>query len=118
MKRRKFISFSIAGAATCCLPMWQCGIAESADRPDFLHSLVGPAKLNEIGKAYVERHPEEADHENLVKLISGTFSKNPNTPLNVTIQNEFRNGNIVAVNGWILSLTEARQSALFYLNSR
>lgn len=117
MERRKFVFLTLAGTAAVSLPLSHCGGDNDTDFPDFLHSSIGKDKTNEIGKLYVERFPSEADRTKLKQLISETFNGQPGTPVNLRIQNEFRTGKIVIINGWILSLTEARQSALSYLNS-
>jgi hypothetical protein len=117
MKRRRFVILAMAGTAAVSLPLTQCGSDGNTDRPELLYTLIGKSKTLEIGKAYVERFPSESDRNKLTALISATLNEQPASPDNVRIQNEFRNGKVVIINGWILSLTEARQSALHYLNS-
>ena len=117
MQRRRFVLLTLAGTAALSLPLSHCGIGNETDRPEFLHSLIGKDKTLAIGKAYVDRFPAEADSKKLTELISAAVSDQPGSPVNLSIQNEFRNGKVLIINGWILSLTEARQSALFYLNS-
>lgn len=117
MERRKFVLLSLAGTAAISLPLSYCGKGNNTVLPEFLHSLIGKAKTKEIGKAYVERFPSEANSKKLTALISAALYEQPGSADNIRIQNEFRSRKIVIINGWILSLTEARQSALFYLNS-
>ena len=116
MKRRRFVLLGLAGTAAVSLPLSYCGTGNNTVGPDFLLSLLGKAKTKEIGKSYVERFPSEADSKKLTALISAALNEQPGSPVNLRIQNEFRGGKILIINGWILSLTEARQSALFYLN--
>lgn len=117
MKRRRFVFLSLAGTAAVSLPLSDCGTGNNTKGPEFLQSLIGKNKTKEIGKSYVERFPSEADSKKLTALISAALNEQPGSPANLSIQNEFRGGKIVIINGWVLSLTEARQSALFYLNS-
>ena len=117
MQRRRFVLLTLAGTAAVSLPLSHCGIGDETDRPEFLHSLIGKDKTIEIGKAYIDRFPAEADIKKLTELISAAANDQHGSPVNIRIQNEFRNGKVVIINGWILSHTEARQSALFYLNS-
>ena len=117
MKRRRFVLLAIAGTATVSFPLSQCGLGDHPDRPEFLYSSLGSAKTKEIGKDYIEQFPAEADRKKLIQLISQGLKEQPDSGINLVIQNEFRNGKVVIVNGWILSVTEARQSALFHLNS-
>ena len=117
MERRRFVILALAGTAVVSLPLSQCRSNTERDRPEHLYSLIGKSKTIEIGKAYVEQFPSERDRKKLTALISATFDEQPASPVNVSIENEFRNGKVVIINGWILSLTEARQTALSYLNS-
>ena len=116
MKRRKFISLSVAGTMAVSLPMSYCGNHNAQNQPAFLTSLLSVAQIKEIGKAYLQQVPGEADGKKLLALINA--NKPPSdSSLSVKIQDDFRNGNVVIVQGWIISVTEARQSALYYLNS-
>ena len=117
MERRRFVMLALAGSAAASLPLSQCGSGSDETRPALLYSLIGKSKTIQIGKAYIDRFPSEADPKKLTALISATLNEQPDSPVNVRIQNEFRNGNVVIINGWILSVTEARLSALYYLNS-
>jgi hypothetical protein len=117
MERRRFVMLALAGTAAASLPLSQCGSGYNSDRPDLLYQMVGSSKTIEIGKAYVDRFPSESDRHKLKALLSATLNEQPTSSVNVRIQNEFRNGKVVIIKGWILSITEARQSALYYLNS-
>ena len=117
MERRRFVILALAGTAVAGIPLSRCGSGTDANLPELLYQMIGRNKAIEIGKAYVGRFPSESRQDKLTQLISATLNEQPATPVNVRIQNEFRNGKIVIINGWILSLTEARQSALYYLNT-
>lgn len=108
---------ALAGTAAASLPLSRCGSDSDNNRPDLLYHMIGRNKTIEIGKAYVERFPSESDRHKLTALLSATLNEQPASPVNVRIQNEFRNSKVVIIKGWILSITEARQSALYYLNS-
>jgi hypothetical protein len=108
---------ALAGTTAVSLPLSHCSQRGDDSRPEFLYSLIGKSKTIEIGKAYVKRFPSESNPNKLTALISASLHEQHDTPADVRIQNEFRNGNIVVIDGWILSLTEARQSALYYLNT-
>lgn len=117
MERRRFLLLALSGTAVASLPLSQCGTEANRLNPELLNSLIGKSKTIAIGKGYVEQFPLERDRKKLTTLISATLDEQPASPVNVSIENEFRNGKVVIINGWILSLTEARQSALSYLNS-
>ena len=117
MKRRRFILLSVTGTVAAGIPLSHCGTGNHADQPDFLISTIGKARTKELGKVYLEQFPGEADRKKLLDFISGNLDKQSESAVNLTIQNEFRSGKIIIINGWILSVTEARQSALLFLNS-
>jgi hypothetical protein len=117
MERRRFVILALAGTAAVSFTFPQCASGSDDGRPQLLFPLIGKAKTIEIGKAYVERFPSESDPKKLTALISATLNEQPASAVKVSIQNEFSNGKVVIINGWILSLTEARQSALYYLNT-
>lgn len=117
MERRRFVILTLAGTAAISLPLSQCNTGSGYDRPDMLYSLIGRTKTLEIGKAYIRHVPSESNHHTLTALISAARNEPPASPGSIRIQNEFRNGKVVVINGWILSVTEARLSALYYLNS-
>lgn len=79
--------------------------------------------IEEIGKSYLKKHPEENTEEQLKKNILGSFDGNSLAKKETEgsidqffeqkILSEFKNGNQELVDGWVLSVTEARQCALF-----
>jgi hypothetical protein len=79
-----------------------------------------------LGRLYLDEKPREADVALLVRLIDAARGPAlpPVTPaadealradLGERIRNDFIYGNTVAVDGWLLSLTEARLCALVSL---
>jgi hypothetical protein len=79
-----------------------------------------------LGRLYLDGKPREADAALLVTLIGA--ARGPTLPaispttgealrasLEARIRNDFVYGNMVAVDGWLLSLTEARLCALVSL---
>jgi hypothetical protein len=81
-----------------------------------------PDSAARLGRFYLEVNPREADAALLVTLISPALP--PASPsadealradLEERIRNDFIYGNTVAVDGWLLSLTEARLCALVSL---
>jgi hypothetical protein len=84
-----------------------------------------PDSARAIGAAYLALHPEEANADDLVKLISDV----PEDPM-VTLHasdaelrtwvrrrqaHDFASGHIVKLDGWLLSATEGRLCALTVL---
>jgi hypothetical protein len=79
-----------------------------------------------LGRLYLDGKPREADTALLVTLIgaargpvlppaSPTTEEALRADLDERIRNDFIYGNMVAVDGWLLSLTEARLCALVSL---
>lgn len=69
-----------------------------------------PDTIRAVGESYRTIAPEERREDVLVKLLSEQPSA-----LEEKIKDDFRKGDMVLVDGWILSKTEARQCALFSL---
>jgi hypothetical protein len=82
----------------------------------------------EIGKAYQQQAKNENDEPALIKLLSTNEQGKPINEtmdsssiaaiLNQKIQQDFQQNRIVVANGWVLSVTEARQCALFSLTEK
>lgn len=108
MLRRRFILLSIVGTGAASLPLSQCGVGQNS-RPALLDAIVGKAGVKDIGKAYVQQFPAEAEEQKLKQFLQAGSDS--------AISEDFKAGKTVVVNGWILSVTEARQAALYYLNS-
>jgi hypothetical protein len=74
-----------------------------------------------IGRAYLDDHPDEREERALVRLLEerpgwrGVWHNSPRAVAKLarrTMQREYDTGQTVAVEGWILSRTEARLCAL------
>ena len=65
--------------------------------------MLGPERVRDIGEQYRRLVPDESDWMRL----SG--------PISALVRRDFETGRTVLVNGWVLSVTEARQCALFSL---
>ena len=85
-----------------------------------------PDSAARLGRLYLDERPREADATLLVTLIgaargpalpppSPTTDEALRADLEERIRNDFILGNTVAVDGWLLSLTEARLCALVSL---
>jgi hypothetical protein len=112
MKRRTFIY--LAGATALAVPFVRCHhysstLTRSLSQPDFLGHICDEATIRDIGAAYRVRTPDEAKEDKLVSLLLPQ-------QLDVAIHNDYTTGKVVTVKGWVLSLTEARQCALYSLS--
>lgn len=130
LDRRDFIRLSAIAAAIAILPgMAACRakapIPDGAASPDLLSHLTGKDALRKIGKAYLDGHPDEANADDLYDAImKGHPGKTPlsSTELKAYLENaiaaDFTNDRLVIASGWVVSVTEARQCALFTISDR
>lgn len=109
MKRRVFILSAVAGAGVLSASAYYFFSDADYDPaladPQALSFIWDAKTIKDIGNQYRAINPDEASQRALVKLLN-------TTPDDQTIANEFATGKTVVIDGWILSLTEARQCAL------
>src|SRR5579871_3646803 len=109
MKRSTFILSTVAGiGAVSASAYYFFGDVEfdpALAKPQSLALIWDEETINNIGSQYRAKFPSEKSERSLVKLLN-------ETPTEETITSDFKNGNIVIVDGWMLSTTEARQCAL------
>ncbi len=123
MKRRNFILLTSAGVAALAIPTLVYSLHENPIdpllfQPQSLANIWDTDTMNTIGLNYMLKVPKENRERILVKRLMGKSageSANLATTLEQQIQKDFITGNTVMVDGWILSVTEARQCALFSL---
>jgi len=128
MKRRSFIIGSflcLAGAGAFPFMQWVRSATKTnaLARPQFLSQLCDSNTIRSLGRAYLKLRPNEIKEEVLLKdLLPEGFRKDFPENKEVTIAEfqiekrikyDFDTGNIVVVQGWVLSVTEARQCAYF-----
>jgi hypothetical protein len=119
------LAAGIVGAAIGLRLYWPGG-SVTRDARRFAAILRHPDSAAWLGRFYLEVNPREADAALLVTLIGA--ARGPALPpaspsadealradLEERIRNDFIYGNTVAVDGWLLSLTEARLCALVSL---
>ena len=83
--------------------------------------MLGPDRVRLIGKHYLAAAPKENTAAALRSAISDSRNQSrvPLMPrsLDDQVREDFITGRTVLVDGWVLSVTEARQSALFALRT-
>jgi len=121
MKRRNFILIGTAGIAAAALPAafyffrkieYDPKLAE----PQSLSLIWDNETIAAVGKQYRIQTPGEESERTLAKLLSAgkqDLGGTDTAAIEAQIQQDFKAGNTVIVDGWILSVTEARQCALF-----
>ena len=120
LDRRRFLQLSalgvIAAVADSACARSSDRADAAADRPQLL-AMLGPERVRQLGAHYRAANPSENRADALRAAISG---RGPRIPLlrksiDDQIRDDFEAGRAVLVDGWILSVTEARQAALFSL---
>jgi hypothetical protein len=128
VKRRKFIWISGVGIAVATLP-WLTSCQSSQwtpilSMPSVLGQFCSETELMAIGNSYIKRVPKEskisAIEKQLLKSEAGNlFDPSSEKALQDFISKmndrDFSSDQTIILNGWVVSQTEARQCALFFL---
>jgi len=133
MKRRQFLTaFALAGALWTA---WQTRarawlpIGRGATAADRLVAVLGrPASAAVVGRAYLAGHPAEAKRDWLAERLGADLRCQDCDParsdaarlragLARQLRADFGQSRVVRVDGWVLSLTEARLCALAALTA-
>ena len=86
--------------------------AVALETPDFLSHVRDAATIHQLGTAYRTQTPARSQRGNpdrTARLKPGVTAQ--------IVKTDYANGDIVTIKGWVLSRTEARQCALFSLDS-
>ena len=126
MKRRQFVTIAAAGAATIVAWLgyraWSHpSFDPSLARPTALATILDSAGIAALGVAYRRQARGEGSVRSLVRLLmAGAPTNGDALPASLAqrVQQDFHDGRVVHVDGWVLSLTEARQCALHSLTAR
>jgi hypothetical protein len=122
MERRIFVRLSVYTAMALNLPFADSCTSGSKDKaiaqPLFFSHLVDIKAIKEVGIAYRKFTSDENNQTTLISLLLGTNNtltdkKSIQALLDSHVEQDFKTGKIVTVKGWVLSVTEARQCALY-----
>jgi hypothetical protein len=122
LDRRRFLQVSALGVITivadsACAPAADRDSAAAA-RPQLL-TMLGPDRVRQIGSQYRAATPSENSADALHSALAGSHGLRipfiGNGSIDDQIRDDFAAGRTVVVDGWVLSVTEARQAALFSL---
>jgi len=120
MQRRTFIHLSAYTALALTLPFTE-GCSPSpetiASRPFIFSQLADKTTIAEAGAAYRKQFPKENDKTILSNLLIGMPPPQDKSAIEKQLDNhvldDFKTGKTITVAGWVLSVTEARQCALY-----
>jgi hypothetical protein len=120
MKRKTFLALSTLGILGLYLPSIECGPSpddELLSRPIMLSSLFSPAEIKSLGKAYLKKFPlQSGKHTLKEQLLGDPRPANFATYLAQRTEQDFKEGKIMELDGWILSQTESRQCAYYFIS--
>ncbi len=129
MQRRKFIQVSAIGTTAFVITGVSCKNQNTSfynilDKPDKLSRICDLNTIRRIGMTYRLQMPTESSTDKLADLLSTDSGGNKISTssddlfiqnlINQKIKHDFDTDNTVIVNGWVLTVTEARQCALLY----
>lgn len=130
MKRRKFIWISTATVISVSIPIVGCSLNTNSINivaiPNFLSKIFDTDTMIQIGAKYRKLIKTEDDKNVLVSMLIKDKNKHEKINSSVSkmlkkdslvlkIKNDFKTNKTIIIDGWILSITEARQCALFSL---
>jgi hypothetical protein len=120
MQRRTFIQLSAYTAMVLTLPLANsCTSSTNSvlEQPLFFGHLVDGKTIRETGLAYRKRFPNEDSQTTLTGLLLGKSTSEDKkllqSLLGKQVDQDFQTGKTVTAAGWVLSITEARQCALY-----
>ena len=122
LDRRRFLQLSVLGVIATVA---DSACTTSGERDDTaiehpaLLAILGPDRVRQLGVRYRAATPSENNDQALrAAIASGRGLRIPFTrsaSIDDQIRDDFEKGRIAVVDGWLLSVTEARQAALFSL---
>ncbi len=129
MKRRTFVWICTASTITVFFSLMNCtqelNYVEILAKPVSLSNIYALETIRKLGDYYRNLIPTEAKRNILITLLLRNEDKKniSKSSGKLVIQNslkekiiqDFKTNNIIIIDGWILSKTEARQCALYSL---
>jgi hypothetical protein len=133
MRRRTFVRLTAAASIALHLTGLECKpkantFSRILSQPGALEHICDAQTIRQIGEAYQNMVPNENNQSVLTRLLATDASDNQLSEssdsasiasyLDKRVRDDFTQNKTVIINGWILSLTEARQCALFSLTAK
>ncbi|MDP9206417.1 MAG: hypothetical protein M3P12_13355 [Gemmatimonadota bacterium] len=122
LDRRRFLLVTTAGMLSS-LTETACTGGDDTNAPaePELVEMLGPERVRQIGTQYRADVPQESSAAALREAISSSsrrgFARRYRRSIEAQIHDDFAASRIVVVSGWVLSLTEARECALYSLSA-
>jgi hypothetical protein len=122
MQRKIFLQLTAFTATAIALPfLTACDKKENDEaQPAFFSQIAEKGSIINTGIAYRAVYPWENNKDTLKRLLllesglpASASRGQISGSLSGKVESDFKTGKVLVVNGWVLSLTEARQCALF-----
>jgi hypothetical protein len=118
VKRRKFLFLTTAGAIVTMTPFCRirhAGPPTPLNTPDLLGAICDSQTIRKIGTEYRTTATNESREDQLTNLLIAGLdqTKDQTQQLNSKIKSDFTAGRAVTLEGYVISVTEARQCALY-----
>jgi hypothetical protein len=121
MKRRNFLLLTTAGAIATITPFCKSHRASQTplNTPEFLAMICDAQTIRKIGTDYRTTTNNESQESQLTDLLTASLdqSKDQTEQITKRVRTDFATGRIVTLEGYVISLTEARQCALFSIQN-
>ena len=124
MERREFVRSAGAGLAVVALGGGCVGDGELVEiGAPTLTPVLGESAVRELGRRYMAQTPNERTHPALLQALRDALDRarrhwwQPTPSFAALITRDFESGQTVFVDGWMLSVNEARQCAIFALTA-
>ena len=117
LSRRRFLQAGALGVIAAVTTTACTGESDRALDQPLLVDTLGADRVRELGAHYRAQTPAENNAVALRAAINESRgSRLLPRSIHETVQNDFANGRTVLIDGWLLSVTEARQAALLSLH--
>ena len=122
IKRRKFLLVSIFALVLSLISVWYFRFKSATNKalsyPTDLSEICDRKTMIDIGTAYRKLTGENTKNylEELLLRDTGMIETNLKMSLRTKVAEDFKTGNTVLIDGWLLSKTEARQCAFLSLS--
>ena len=122
MKRRKFIGLLSLGLTILIVIVWIFSLNKKRREkytvfPNELSNICSQEKIVEIGLEYRQLSGEN-NRDTLQNLLAYDPAISTKKFFEEKIRTDFENNNTILIQGWLLSITEARQCALLSLENQ
>lgn len=115
MKRGRFVLLTITAGIAAATPFCKTRHAPTPlNSPKFLGAVCDLATIRKIGSDYRTTTPAESRESQLKDMLTAGLDPNQDqsSQLDSKIKADYAAGQTVTLEGWVISVTEARQCAL------